>query len=160
MRYRLDTKYIGPDTKNDLYKKGYRFIVNGDYRILDTIDPWSGMPDTTNNVYAFTDRAEAEAFAETQIWVFNPEVHAKVEELPEHTETYKERRAREDKEKAERKAKREAKEAQKAAEVDMTVEEYRKAKAHKAQITRVKNEIKRLEDQLANLKETLVKLEA
>ena len=160
MKLKIEKEHIYPEDKNELYKEGYRFIVKGDYRVLSTIDPWSGMPNTTNNIYAFIDKDEAEAFAETQTWVFNTNVHSTVEELPEHTETYEERRAREDKEKAERKAKREAKEAQKAAEANMTVEEYRKDKARKAQITRVKNEIKRLEDQLANFKETLAELEA
>lgn len=87
---KINKWYINAEEKNELYKRGFRYIVKGDYKILDSIDPWSGMPNTTNNIYAFTDKAEAEAFAVTQIWVFSPDVHSSVEELPEHTKTWTE----------------------------------------------------------------------
>lgn len=87
MMTKINKSFVNAEEKNNLYKAGYRYIVEGDYRTLDSTNPWSGMPNTTNNIYAFTDKAEAEAFAVTQIWVFNPDVHARVEELPEHTKT-------------------------------------------------------------------------
>jgi hypothetical protein len=67
MMTKINKSFVNAEEKNDLYKAGYRYIVKGDYRILDSIDPWSEMPNTTNNIYAFTDKVEAEAFVVTQI---------------------------------------------------------------------------------------------
>lgn len=159
MMTKINKSFVIAEEKNDLYKAGYRYIVEGDYRTLDSTDPWSGMPNTTNNIYAFTDKAEAEAFAVTQIWVFNPDVHARVEELPEHTKTWAETLEEEAKKKAERKAKREANEAKKAAEAGMTVEEYKAERKRVALAKRVANEIAELEAELARKKALLKKLE-
>ena len=159
MMTKINKSFVNAEEKNDLYKAGYRYIVEGDYRTLDSTDPWSGMPNTTNNIYAFTDKAEAEAFAVTQIWVFNPDVHARVEELPEHTKTWAETLEEEAKKKAERKAKREANEAKKAAEAGMTVEEYKAERKRVALAKRVANEIAELEAELARKKALLKKLE-
>lgn len=144
---------------NDLYKAGYRYLVQGDFKVLNRYDPWTGMPDVTENLYAFSDKAEAEAFAEKQIWVFNPEVHSSVEEIPEHTETRTEYLERKAKEKAERKAKREATEAKKAAEAGLTVEEYKAEKKRVALAKKVAKEIAELETELARKKALLKKLE-
>ena len=57
-----------------------------------------------------------------------------------------------------RKEKRLATEMRKAQEAGMTVEEYRKAKARKAQRTRLEKEIAELERQLANKKALLEKV--
>ena len=57
-----------------------------------------------------------------------------------------------------RKEKRLATEMRKAEEAGMTVEEYRKAKARKAQRTRLEKEIAELEKQLANKKALLEKV--
>ncbi len=155
---KINKQFINAEAKNDLYKAGYRYIVEGDFKILDTIDPWSGMPNTTNNIYAFSDKAEAEAFALTQIWVFNPDVHSTVEELPEHTETWAEYHERMIKEKAERKAKAYEKDAKKAAKEGITVEEFRTRRAKKAHIKKLQNEIEQLEEELKEKKKDLEKL--
>jgi hypothetical protein len=160
MMTKINKSFVNAEEKNDLYKAGYRYIVEGDYRTLDSTDPWSGMPNTTNNIYAFTDKAEAEAFAVTQIWVFNPDVHARVEELPEHTKTWTETREEEAKKATERKAKREANEAKKAAEAGMTVEEYKAEKKRVALAKKVAKEIAELEAELARKKALLKKLES
>ena len=60
---------------------GFRYYCDCDYRTTENIDPWSGMPEVESNTQFFTDKAEAEAFAITQRWVFNPEVHAHVYEI-------------------------------------------------------------------------------
>lgn len=159
MMTKINKSFVNAEDKNDLYKAGYRYIVEGDYRILDSTDPWSGMPNTTNNIYAFADKAEAEAFAVTQIWVFNSDVHARVEELPEHTRTVEERMAEKAKKSAERKAKREANEAKKAAEAGMTIEEYKAERKRVALAQRVAYEIAELEAELARKKALLKKLE-
>ena len=65
----------------NFYQAGFRFYCDGDYRTTKDIDPWSGMPEVDSNTYFFDNRAEAEAFAMTQRWVFNPEVHAHVHEI-------------------------------------------------------------------------------
>lgn len=57
-----------------------------------------------------------------------------------------------------RKEKRLATEMRKAQEAGMTVEEYRKAKARKAQATKLEKEIAELEKQLANKKALLEKV--
>ena len=159
MMIKISKKFVDAEEKNDLYKAGYRYLVEGDYETLGTRDPWSGMPDTTNNIYAFSDRTEAEAFAVKQIWVFNPNVHADVVEIPEHTETFAEWREEENRKKAARKAKKEANEARKAAEAGMTVEEYR-AKCKRATLAKkVANEIAELEKELARKKALLKELE-
>lgn len=156
---KINRSFVTAEEKNNLYKAGFRYIVEGDYRTLSTIDAWSGMPNTTNNIYAFTDKTEAEAFAVTQIWVFNSDVHAEVKELPEHTKTLEEIREEEAKKKAERKAKREANEAKKAAEAGMTVEEYKAECKRIALAKRLANEIAELEKELARKKALLKELE-
>ena len=84
---KINKDFVTPEEKNNMYEIGYRYMVEGDYRIVGGIDPWNGMPNVTNNIYAFTDKDEAEVFAKTQIWVFNHDVHAKVEIIPAHTKT-------------------------------------------------------------------------
>lgn len=159
MMTKINNSFVNAKEKNDLYKAGYRYIVEGDYKILDSIDAWSGMPNTTNNIYAFTDKAEAEAFAVTQTWVFNSEVHARVEELPEHTKTWDEIREEKDKARAERKAKREANEAKKAADAGMTVEEYKAERKRINLVKRVTKEIAKLEAELVRKKALLKEIE-
>jgi hypothetical protein len=39
------------------------------------------MPEVDSNTYFFDNRAEAEAFAMTQRWIFNPDIHANVYEI-------------------------------------------------------------------------------
>ncbi len=158
MMKKICQSYVNAEARNALYAEGYRYIVEGDYKVADSTDPWSGMPNTTNNIYAFTDKAEAEAFAVKQIWVFNPKVHADVEALPEHTETYAESVERYDREKAERKAKKEAKEVEKAAALNLTLDEYKAEKNRQARIKRLRREMVKLEEELAHIKNTLAKL--
>jgi len=155
MMTKIYDNYANAEMLNELYNLGFRYITDGDYKIAEGTDPWSGMPNTTHNLYAFDNKEEAEAFAVKQIWVFNPNVHAKVKEIPAHTETWEEREAREERKAAEKKAKREAKEARKAAEAGMTVEEYRKEKARKAKIKKIKGEIEGLENEIARLEKEL-----
>jgi hypothetical protein len=53
MMMKIEKSWPSPEMKNDLYAEGYRFIVRGDDHIVDGTDPWSGMPNTSNNLYAF-----------------------------------------------------------------------------------------------------------
>ena len=159
MMTKIEKSFLTAEEKNNLYKAGYRYIVKGDHRTIDSIDPWSGMPNTTNNIYAFTDKAEADAFAVTQLWGFNPNIHEKAVELPAHTKTLAEINEEEAKKKAERKAKRKANEAKKAAEAGVTVEEYRANRKRINLTKRLKREIAELETLLAQKKDLLKKLE-
>lgn len=159
MILKIEKDFLRAEEKNELYKAGYRYIVEGDYKVLDSIDPWSGMPNTTNNIYAFTDKAEAEAYAVTQIRVFYRDGHAYVEELPEHTQTWDEYREEEARKKAEQKAKKEANEARKAAEAGMTVEEYKAERKRIALVKKVTKEIAELEAELTRKKAFLEELE-
>lgn len=65
----------------EYYRAGYRYYCDGDYYTTQDIDPWSGMPEVGSNTYFFDNKAEAEAFAITQRWVFNPEMHAEVYQI-------------------------------------------------------------------------------
>lgn len=160
MMTKIYESYINAERKNDLYKAGYRYIVECDYRTLETTDPWSGMPNTTNNICAFTDKAEAEAFALTQIWVFNPDVHASVEELPEHTRTWDEINAEEVKRRADLKAKKAEAEARNAAKAGMTVEEYRAKKNKERYIKTLARDLAKAEAEVERLREKLAELRA
>lgn len=152
-------EYPSAEEFNELYADGYRFTVWGDSHTTEYIDPWSGMPSENHNLYAFTNKAEAEAYAQTQTYCYNKDLHPDVKSIAEHTETNEEYWERVNKEKEERKAKREAKEAQKAKDAGMTVAEYRKAKAYTAHVRRVKKQINELENQLEALKSELRTLE-
>lgn len=149
--------FLTVTTTRALINEGYKYRVDCDFTTCKTIDPWSGMPNINNNIAVFTDKAEAEAFAAEQVWPFNPDVHGTVEEL-RWGETYEEREARVEREKAERKAKREAKEAEKAAATGMTVDEYKAAKAKAAKRRALEREIAELEQELAHKRAKLAKL--
>lgn len=158
MKIQLCT-YPKAEELNEAYADGYRFTVWGDSHTTEYIDPWSGMPSENHNLYAFTNRAEAEAYAQTQTYCYNSQVHPEVHAIPEHTMTEAERKARDAKKKAERKAKREANDLKKAKEAGLTLEEYRKERSRKAQITRVENEIRRLKAEIAEREAWIKELE-
>ena len=153
------TKFLNVNETRALINEGYKFSVDCDFTTTNTTDPWSGMPNVDHNVAVFMDKAEAEAFAAEQVWPFDRHVHGTVEEL-RWGETYAERKAREEHEKAERKAKRDANEAKKAAAAGMTVAEYRAAKAKAAKRARLEKEIAALEAELAAKRAELAKEDA
>ena len=159
MMMKIEKSYLKAEELNNLFEMGYRFVVRGDFKTLDNDDPWSGMPEVTNNYYAFDNKAEAEAFAVNQIWVFDPDIHAEVKTIPAHTETAAEKEERYKKEAAERKAKKEAAEAKKAAEAGMTVKEYRAEKRRVALAKKLTKEIAEMEKELLRKKALLKELE-
>ena len=63
---KINKDFMTPEEKNNMYEIGYRYMVEGDYRIVGEIDTWTGMPNVTNNIYVFTDKDEAEAGTEAQ----------------------------------------------------------------------------------------------
>lgn len=144
---KIETGSLRPVELDALYAEGFRFYCDGDYKLTGLQDP-CGFPCFTNNTYVFTDRADANAFAEKQIYPINPSVHALVHEIPAHTETLEERRIKEAEKKAKAKAERERKEAEKAKKANMTVEEYRAEKKRLATI-------KRKEKAIADLKNSI-----
>lgn len=151
---------VGAEMLNELYEKGYRFITEGNYKVLKSCyDAWSGMPCVEKSAFAFDNREEAEAFAKTQKWVFDKSIHPMVKEIPAHTETWEEREAREEKTKAERKARKEANELKKATALGMTVAEYRAEKKRSAIEKELKKEIEELEKELERKRELLKKYE-
>lgn len=145
-------KWLSAKTLNTAYAEGYRFVCDGDYETTDSTDPWSGMPNTTQNVYFFDTRAEAEAFAEKQIWVFNDEIHAEVYEIPEHTETRAEREAREAKEKAEQEARKLARDTAKAEAEGMSVEAWRERQKELARARKYRREVESMKAEIERLK--------
>lgn len=169
MKLRLEQNrtIISAETLNEMYELGYRYYCDGDYRVLSSTDPWSGMPNVSSNTYFFDNKKEASNFAKRQIWVFNTSVHADVYKIPEHTETSEEYRARLARERDEKEAAKIAKEQKKASDLNMTVEEYHNYKTKKNDINRTKRHISEIElrleelnKELAEMKEHLVSLEA
>ena len=165
MMMKIEKSWPTPEMKNSLYAEGYRFIVRGDDHIVDGTDPWSGMPNTSNNLYAFDNEAEAEAYALTQIMALS-ERHPEVWPIPSHTETFDEWMARDAKEKAEKKARKDARDAKNAEVMGLTVEAYRRYKKDKAiakkvvaEIAELKKEIERKEKYLNELNAKIEKIE-
>ena len=141
---------ISPEENNALFEEGFLFRVEGDWEITAGVDGWSGMPNTKGNIHYFTNADEAKAYAAKQVWVFNSDVHGKVEAVS-HMETRAEYEARLIKAKAER----EAKTAEKAKALNMTVEEYKAYKSVQAKKKRYAREITELEAEIENLKEEI-----
>ena len=141
---------ISPEENNALFEEGFLFRVKGDWEITAGIDGWSGMPNTKGNIHYFTNADEAEAYAAKQTWVFNSDVHGKVEAVS-HMETRAEYEAKMAKIKAEH----EAKTIEKAKALNMTVEEYKAYKSVQAKKKRYAREIAELEAEIENLKEKI-----
>lgn len=139
---------------NAAYAQGYRFACDGDYKEDGTIDPWSGMPGITQNVYLFDTQEEAEAFAINQKWPFSG-ASAKVFELPAHVTTWKEFREAEERKEAEKKARKAAREAAKAAAAGLSVEEYTERKKKAAKARRYENEAASMEAEILRLKKEI-----
>ena len=165
MMMKIEKSWPSPEMKNNLYAEGYRFIVRGDDHIVDGTDPWSGMPNTSNNLYAFDNEAEAEAYALTQTMALS-ERHPEVWPIPQHTETFDEWMTRDAKEKAEKKAHKDARDAKNAEVMGLTVEAYRRYKKDKAiakkvaaEIAELKKEIERKEKYLNELNAKIEKTE-
>ena len=141
---------IAPEENNALFEEGFLFRVEGDWEITAGVDGWSGMPNTKGNIHYFTNADEAEAYAAKQTWVFNSNVHGKVEAVS-HMETRAEYEAKMAKIKAEH----EAKTIEKAKALNMTVEEYKAYKSVQAKKKRYAREIAELEAEIENLKEKI-----
>lgn len=162
-----DTSFycIKAEILNDLYKEGFRYWCEGNYRTLGTTDPWSGMPNTAHDIYFYSDLEDCKAFAEAQKWVFNRKIHAEVNELYPHYETREEEKARIERERAEKEAKKAAKKARKLAKetaeataMGMTLEEYQAYKKRMEKIRYAEERIAELEAELAEQKAYLAKL--
>ena len=141
---------ISPEENNTLFEEGFLFRVEGDWEITAGVDGWSGMPNTKGNIHYFTNADEAEAYAAKQTWVFNSDVHGKVEAV-----SYMETRAEYEAKMAKIKAEHEAKTAEKAKALNMTVEEYKAYKSVQAKKKRYAREIAELEAEIENLKEKI-----
>lgn len=139
---------------NEAYAQGYRFACDGDYKECGIMDPWSGMPEITQNVYLFDTREEAEAFAINQKWPFSG-ISAEVFELPPHVTSWKELLEAEEKKEAEKKARKAAKEAAKAAAAGLSVEEYTERKKKAAKARRYENEAASMEAEILRLKKEI-----
>lgn len=140
--------YVSAIENNKMLELGYKYMVEGDWKELDTYDPWSGMPNVSHNTHFFTDRAEAEAYAMAQNWVFNHNVHGTVVEM-KHEETYEEWNARITREKEERKAKKIARDLEKGITPEMRKAMTAK-KRHEGAIRKMEAEIKRLKAEIEN----------
>ena len=152
--------FITAEQNNALMALGYAWKVKGDWKTTDRVDAWSGMPEVTGSTHYFTDRTEAEAYAVTQTWVFNSNIHGTVEAV-EHMETRKEWEERMAREEAEKEAKRAQRKAEKEAR-DLAkgiTPEMRKAmtakKRHETEIRKLTEEIERLTARIAEERENI-----
>lgn len=157
MKKFINHSFLLPEDLNALYTEGFRFRVKCNYHITNSLDGWTGMRIVENDYMVFDNEDEATAFSLTQNWVYNSDVHSKVEIIPEHTETFEEAKIRLECEKQERAARRLAKMIEKANTAGLTLEEYKEVqrktrlaktlakeiKEHEAEIEKLKNEIVR-----------------
>ena len=98
-------------------------------------------------------KVESEGFIAPEAWASTlEEYEARKKAFEERMEALEAKRER-------AKAKRKETEARKAAEAGMTVEEYRKEKARKANIAKIQNKIAELKKELAKAEAYLAKLE-
>lgn len=146
MMTKIEGTCVNPETNNALYEAGFRFFVKCDFVTLNTVDPWSGMPNIDYNRYAFDDEALAQTFANIN--------KTQVERILPHIKTMQEW----EEEREAEKAKRAKREAEKAAKAGMTVEEYKKDKAKKAKIRKLEREVAELEAEINEKKAYLKRL--
>lgn len=137
---------LSAEENNEMMEQGYKYMVEGDWETTESIDPWSGMPNTTSNLHFFTDYDEAKEYADAQTWVFCSDIHGKVEEL-KRKETRAECAERMAREAEERKARKIARDLAKG-----ITPEKRKAlnslKRHEGEARRIEAEIEALKAKL------------
>lgn len=146
----INGNYPTTEENNRMFAKGYKFQVVGDWTLLASTDPWSGMPNVDGRIHYFTDREEAEEYAAKQIWPFNPNMHGEVEEVT-YRKTYEEEEAEIAEKKAKKAEAKAAKEAAKAAEKGMTVEAYREYRKIEATKKRYEKRLIEIEAEIAKL---------
>lgn len=146
----INSNYPTTEENNRMFAKGYKFQVVGDWTLLDSTDPWSGMPNVDGRTHYFTDREEAEEYAAKQIWPFNHNIRGEVEEVT-YKETHEEYEARIAKEKQEQAEAKAANEAEKAAKMGMTVEAYREYRKVEATKKRYAKRLIEIEAEIAKL---------
>lgn len=145
--------FISAKDYNNFLEQGFKFCVKGDWEYLNSKDPWSGMPNTRGKIHFFTDRAEAEAYAETQHLEFDRR-HPDVEEMS-RKETFAEYEARiaaAEKEKADKKKQ---KEIEKANSLGMSLEEYQAFKKEDAKKKRYAREIAKMKEEIAEMEKQI-----
>ncbi len=146
---------IGIEGNNKAFEEGFRFKVNGNYRVLDTIDPWSGMPDLAHDTFAFDNEEEAREYAKTQIFPFTKKP-VEVWKL-EHRETPRETQKRLEREKAEREAKKLANDKAKAEKLGLTLEEFKERRKKLARAKGLETEVERMEKEIERLKKEIAR---
>jgi len=158
MKTMKNVSFVDAELNNKMYAMGYKFYCHGDFKVLDSIDPWSGMPNVDSNTYFFDTEEEANAFAKANLYPFS-NTPAVVRKLEEHLDTWEERKAKEEKARAEAKAKRLAKETAKAEALGMSLEDYKVMMKKERKIKALKKNIANLESELEELKAELKKIE-
>jgi len=158
MKTMKNVSFVDAELNNKMYAMGYKFYCHGDFKVLDSIDPWSGMPNVDSNTYFFDTEEEANAFAKANLYPFS-NTPAVVRKLEEHLDTWEEKKAKEEKARTEAKAKRLAKETAKAEALGMSLEDYKAMMKKERKIKALKKNIVNLESELEELKAELKKIE-
>ena len=150
--------FVDAELNNKMYAEGYKFYCHGDFKVLNSIDPWSGMPNVDSNTYFFDTKEEANTFANANLYPFS-NTPAVVRELAEHLDTWEEKKVKKEKARIEAKAKKLAKETAKAEALGMSLEEYKEMVKKEKKIKALKKDIANLESELEELKAELKKIE-
>ena len=74
-------RFVSTKVNDMMADAGFKYKVEGDWQLLDMVDPLDGMPEVNGNTHYFTDHDEAKAYAIAQEWVFNPDLRGVVEEV-------------------------------------------------------------------------------
>ena len=74
-------RFVSTKVNDMMADAGFKYKVEGDWQLLDRVDPLDDMPEVSGNTHYFTDLNEAKAYAIAQEWVFNSDLRGLVEEV-------------------------------------------------------------------------------
>ena len=141
--------FISVEENNEMMERGFKYAARGDFEVLGSIDPWSGMPDVKETIHFFMNEADAAAYAATQKWPFSG-LSLGYEKL-EHMKTAAEREAKEQAIKDRKRAREQAK----ADSMGLSLDEYQERKKTLAKARRYQREIEEMEIAISQLKEKI-----
>lgn len=138
---------IEAEIKNQLYRDGYRYYMQFNYHETDRWDRDCYCVECDTFLTDDKEEAEKKRIEEEKnhpLYNWNLEI----EEIPEHTETWKEFYVRDAERRAENLEKKHAREARKAAELGLTIGQYKNLKT----IKKIEREIEELEKEIERKK--------
>ena len=156
--------YADDDEYNELYDKGYRYVVRGDYRL----EPYGNYKSWRHNLHFFVNKSDAEAYAAMQD--HDTEVQNLTKRKPWWVSAEEERKK--SAERAElRKQNKLDKDTKEAEKVGLSIEDYKtrrslttsignitkKIEDTKSELERFERELKKKQDKLAEIEAKMTK---